>query len=112
MTARADARRARRGRRAVSRRREAVQRLRNASLRDRNDDRGTAPAHPRWRIEGALIREWRLAGRLTGCSLRPALTNGGGFDLAAGEKFAPGMIALVSPDGSAGRAADGIAFPN
>src|SRR5262249_50804137 len=27
--------------------------------------------------------------------------NGGGFDLAAGEKFAPGIIALVTPDGSA-----------
>ena len=38
--------------------------------------------------------------------------NGGGFDLMAGEEFAPGIVALVSPDGSARRVADGIAFPN
>jgi sugar lactone lactonase YvrE len=38
--------------------------------------------------------------------------NGGGFDLMAGEAFAPGMIALVSPDRSARVAADGLAFPN
>jgi sugar lactone lactonase YvrE len=38
--------------------------------------------------------------------------NGGGFNLMAGEKFAPGIIALVTPDGSARRVADGIAFPN
>jgi sugar lactone lactonase YvrE len=30
----------------------------------------------------------------------------------AGEKFAPGIVALVPPDGSARRVADGIAFPN
>jgi sugar lactone lactonase YvrE len=41
-----------------------------------------------------------------------AYVNGGGFDLAAGEEFAPGMIALVTPDGSARQVADGIAFPN
>jgi sugar lactone lactonase YvrE len=34
-----------------------------------------------------------------------------GFDFPAGE-FAPGMIALVTPDGSARRVADGLAFPN
>jgi len=61
---------------------------------------------------------------LTGLSDRPpgnelvvdgrgnAYVNGGGFDLMAGEEFAPGMIALVSPDGSARQVADGIAFPN
>jgi sugar lactone lactonase YvrE len=38
--------------------------------------------------------------------------NGGGFDLMAGEAFAPGIIALVAPDGSARVVADGIAFPN
>src|SRR2546427_4919796 len=38
--------------------------------------------------------------------------NGGGFDLLAGEKFAPGIVALVTPDGSARQLADGIAFPN
>jgi sugar lactone lactonase YvrE len=41
-----------------------------------------------------------------------AYVNGGGFDLMAGEEFAPGMIALVAPDGSARQVADGIAFPN
>src|SRR5215470_4688192 len=38
--------------------------------------------------------------------------NGGGFDLMAGEKFAPGMIALVNGDGLIRQVADGIAFPN
>src|SRR5436305_11697176 len=41
-----------------------------------------------------------------------AYVNGGGFDLMAGEEFAPGIIALVSPDGSARQVADGRAFPN
>ena len=38
--------------------------------------------------------------------------NGGGFDLMAGEKFAPGMIALITHDGAIQQVADGIAFPN
>jgi sugar lactone lactonase YvrE len=38
--------------------------------------------------------------------------NGGGFDLLAGEKYAPGIIALVTPDGAARQVADGIAFPD
>src|SRR5215831_6133090 len=38
--------------------------------------------------------------------------NGGGFDLMAGEPFAPGVVALVTPDGSARKVADGLAFPN
>jgi sugar lactone lactonase YvrE len=41
-----------------------------------------------------------------------AYINGGGFNLMAGEKFAPGIVALVTPDGSARQVADGIAFPN
>jgi sugar lactone lactonase YvrE len=41
-----------------------------------------------------------------------AYVNGGGFDLMAGEDFAPGVVALVTPDGSARQVADGIAFPN
>jgi|SRR5215469_3897772 len=41
-----------------------------------------------------------------------AYINGGGFDLLTGEAFAPGIIALVTPDGSARQEADGIAFPN
>jgi len=41
-----------------------------------------------------------------------AYVNGGGFDLMAGEEFAPGIVALVTPDGAARQVADGIAFPN
>src|SRR5438105_2600940 len=41
-----------------------------------------------------------------------AYVNGGGFDLMAGEAFAPGVIAMVTPDGSARKVADGLAFPN
>ena len=38
--------------------------------------------------------------------------NGAEFDLMAGEKFAPGIVALLKSDGSAGQVADGVAFPN
>jgi sugar lactone lactonase YvrE len=38
--------------------------------------------------------------------------NGGGFNLAAGEPYAPGVITLVSPDGVARVVADELAFPN
>lgn len=38
--------------------------------------------------------------------------NGAGFDLMAGEEFAPGIIALITPGGVARQVADGIAFPN
>ena len=41
-----------------------------------------------------------------------AYINGGGFDLMAGEPFAPGIIAMVTPDGKARQVADGIFFPN
>jgi sugar lactone lactonase YvrE len=41
-----------------------------------------------------------------------AYLNGPGFDLMAGEEFAPGLIALATPDGSARQVADGLAFPN
>jgi len=41
-----------------------------------------------------------------------AYVNGGGFNLVAGEPFAPGMIALITSDGSARQVAGGIAFPN
>jgi sugar lactone lactonase YvrE len=92
-----------------------------------------------WLPDGRLLvvsaREGRLLCRdpdgslatyadLTGLSDRPpgnemvvgprgnVYVNGGGFDLMAGEEFAPGMIALVSPDRSARVVADGLAFPN
>jgi sugar lactone lactonase YvrE len=41
-----------------------------------------------------------------------AYVNGGGFDLMAGEPFAPGIIALVAPDGAVRLAAEDLAFPN
>jgi sugar lactone lactonase YvrE len=41
-----------------------------------------------------------------------AYLNGGGYDLTAGEPFAPGIVALVTPDGSARQVADDLAFPN
>jgi sugar lactone lactonase YvrE len=41
-----------------------------------------------------------------------AYVNGPGFDMMAGAEFAPGGVAVVTPDGSARPVADGIAFPN
>jgi len=41
-----------------------------------------------------------------------AYVNGIGFDLMTGEEFAPGVVVLVTPDGSARLVADGLAFPN
>ncbi|HEY3480083.1 MAG TPA: SMP-30/gluconolactonase/LRE family protein [Streptomyces sp.] len=38
--------------------------------------------------------------------------NGGGFDLMAGEPFAPGAVVVVTPDGGVRQVADGIAFGN
>jgi len=35
-----------------------------------------------------------------------------GFDFGTGAAFAPGSLALVTPDGSARQVADGLAFPN
>jgi sugar lactone lactonase YvrE len=60
---------------------------------------------------------------LTGLSDRPwneivvdgrgnAYVNGIGFDFPAGEEFAPGILAVVTPDGSARQVADGLEFPN
>jgi sugar lactone lactonase YvrE len=40
-----------------------------------------------------------------------AYVNNTGFDFPGGE-FAPGIIAFVTPDGSARQVADGVAFPN
>jgi|tagenome__1003787_1003787.scaffolds.fasta_scaffold20710896_2 sugar lactone lactonase YvrE len=41
-----------------------------------------------------------------------AYVNGAGFDMMAGEPFAPGVIALVAPDGRARQVADDLRFPN
>jgi sugar lactone lactonase YvrE len=38
--------------------------------------------------------------------------NAPGFDMMAGEEFAPGIVALLATDGSARQVAGGIAFPN
>jgi sugar lactone lactonase YvrE len=38
--------------------------------------------------------------------------NGSNFDFRGGGAFIPGIIALVTPDGSVRQVADGIAFPN
>jgi sugar lactone lactonase YvrE len=38
--------------------------------------------------------------------------NGGDFDFAGGGPFIPGMVALVTPDGSVRQVADDIHFPN
>jgi sugar lactone lactonase YvrE len=40
-----------------------------------------------------------------------AYVNSIGFDFPGGE-FAPGLVVLVTPDGSTGQVADGLAFPN
>jgi sugar lactone lactonase YvrE len=79
--------------------------------------------------EGLLLRHERDGSLVTHGDLRAASTppagnelvvdgrgnayvNGGGFDLMAGEEFAPGVIALVAPDGAAREVADDLAFPN
>ncbi len=41
-----------------------------------------------------------------------AYVNGIGFDLMSGEEFAPGVIVLATPDGSARQVAGDLAFPN
>lgn len=41
-----------------------------------------------------------------------AYVNGIGFDMMAGEAPGPGFVALVEPDRTARRVADGLAFPN
>src|SRR4051794_5922406 len=41
-----------------------------------------------------------------------AYVNGAGFDMMAGEPFAPGVVALVAPDGSTRQVADDLHFPN
>ena len=41
-----------------------------------------------------------------------AYVNTAGFDLMGGAKFAPGTVALVTPDGFARQLAGGVAFPN
>ena len=77
--------------------------------------------------EGLLLRRERdgtlvTHADLTGLSQPPwneivvdgrgnAYLNNIGFDFSGGE-FAPGLLALVTPDGSTRQVADGVAFPN
>lgn len=77
--------------------------------------------------EGALLRrepDGSLVthAELSGLSAHPwndivvdgrgnAYVNNIGFDFPGGE-FAPGIVALLTPDGSARQVADGVAFPN
>jgi sugar lactone lactonase YvrE len=68
--------------------------------------------------DGSLVRHADLSGlsehpwnEIVVDARGKAYVNNIGFDLGAGE-FAPGLIAVVSADGSACRVADGIAFPN
>jgi sugar lactone lactonase YvrE len=69
-------------------------------------------------LDGSLVTHADLSGIAGGYNelvvdgRGNAYVNGGGFDLMAGEDFAPGLIALVTPDGTARQVADGIAFGN
>jgi len=69
--------------------------------------------------EGSLVHHADLAGlsdkgwnELVVDGRGNTYVNGGGFDLMAGEKFIPGVIALVAPNHEARQVAEGIAFPN
>ena len=79
--------------------------------------------------EGLLLRHERDGSLVTHADLRTAsmppasnelvvdghgnaYVNGGGFNLMAGEPFAPGVVVRVKQDGSASVVADDLAFPN
>lgn len=68
--------------------------------------------------DGSLVRHADLAGlarhpwnEIVVDGRGNAYLNNIGFDFPAGA-FAPGILALVAPDGSARQVADGLAFPN
>jgi sugar lactone lactonase YvrE len=68
--------------------------------------------------DGALVRHADLSGlsehpwnEIAADGRGNAYVNNIGFDMAGGE-FAPGLIALVTADGSVRQVADGMAFPN
>jgi sugar lactone lactonase YvrE len=69
--------------------------------------------------DGSLVTHADLSG-ITAHGLNEIVVSGRGsvyvnavgFDMAAGADFAPGMVAVIAPDGSTRRVADGIAFPN
>ena len=69
--------------------------------------------------DGALVTHADLSGagdplwnEIVVDGLGNAYVNSSGFNLAAGEEFAPGAIALLTPDEPARRVAGGLEFPN
>jgi sugar lactone lactonase YvrE len=69
----------------------------------------------RQEADGSLVSHSDLAGGFNEIVVDRsgnAYINGAGFNPLKGEKFAPGTITVVKPDGSARQVADGIAFPN
>jgi len=68
--------------------------------------------------DGSLVTYADLTALSGGCNEIVAdgrgniYVNGSGLNPAPGEQFAPGIIALIRPDGTVKRVAEGIAFPN
>jgi sugar lactone lactonase YvrE len=79
---------------------------------------GQGPYSIDWLPDGSLVPHGDLSGLDRGFNeivvdgRGNAYLNGAGFDFVAGEEFAHGFVALVTPDGAARQVADGIAFPN
>jgi sugar lactone lactonase YvrE len=79
----------------------------------------TGPELMRQEPDGSMVRHADLSG-VTDYGWNEIVVDGRGniyvnsvgFDFGAGEKPAPGLIALVTPDGAARQVADGIEFPN
>jgi sugar lactone lactonase YvrE len=78
----------------------------------------TGPELLRREADGTLVRHADLSGIAGGWNeivvdgRGNIYVNGMGFDVGSGEAFAPGVIALVTPDGAARQVASDIAFPN
>jgi sugar lactone lactonase YvrE len=69
----------------------------------------------RQEADGSLVRHAELTGGFNEIVVDGrgnVYLNGAGFNPLNGEKFAPGIITLVEPDGSTKQVAEGIAFPN
>ena len=79
----------------------------------------TGPELLRREPDGSMVRHVDLTG-ITRYGWNEIVVDGRGniylnslgFDFGAGEQPTPGIIALVTPDGSARQVADGIEFPN
>jgi len=78
----------------------------------------TGPELLRREADGSLVRHADLSGIAGGWNeivvdgRGNIYVNGMGFDVGAGEAFAPGVIALVTPGGAVRQVAGDIAFPN